>query len=330
MHLELATRLVLQPPDLLDDVAGEQRRARPRRLAERLVATYLGPVVERGGHGIVRVGDQGPEGGEDLVGLAPRRNASAWKNQPVTACRSPRPRRGTTTRRTSNPSLGSSSGPPGDCMTPSSVRNVVTVSRMRTSMQCPTGRMVPGAVLREPPALRLPAAEQRSARPSADLPASSTRRARPSSPRCGAQRGELGRDAAPLEVGRPPPPAGRRAAASRGAGTAGVVAARPEALDETGRPRRRQAQRGRVVRDGLEVPVPGQHGGGRLRSPARDAGKAVGRVAHQREPVRGWTRAHAVLARPRRRRRGRCPRGGPSTTTRSPTTPAPGPCPASR
>ena len=128
VHLELAAGLRLQLLHRGGDVTGDDGGVVPGRVPQRAGHDVLGAGVQLCGHHVVRVGDLGPErlhhvvGGsaqQDLVGLGePAADDSA--EVLVDEGDDPPPR--------SKPPVRSSSGPPGACMTPSMLRNVLTVS----------------------------------------------------------------------------------------------------------------------------------------------------------------------------------------------------------
>ena len=76
-------------------------------------------------------------GGEDLVRLAAEQQVERLAHELAHPARpSPRPSTGPTSRRARTRRRGSSSGPPGACMTPSSVTNVLTTSlRINSSLR---------------------------------------------------------------------------------------------------------------------------------------------------------------------------------------------------
>ena len=75
----------------------------------------------------------------------------------------------------------------------------------------------------------------------------------------------------------------------------GLGALLGEGRGETGAAPHVDVPGGRVGGDGVEVLVAGQHRGGGLRAPARQAGEPVGAVADEGQPVRDAGRRHAVL-----------------------------------
>ena len=137
--------------------------------------------------------------------------------------------------------------------------------------------------------------------------------------------------AAPLEVGDAPPRAGRRAAASPGAGRTAPPRGPPQALHEAGRARQRR-DRARAGSSGMDSRCPKRDStaDGRLGSPAGDARDSRPPRRRRAPASRGWRTAGRRTSRARRPRRGRCRGGGPSRRRARRTPPAPGPCPASR
>ena len=70
---------------------------------------------------------------------------------------------------------------------------------------------------------------------------------------------------------------------------------RLEILGKAERPTGGQPPLVGIFRDPFQVSVPGEHGRGGFGAPGRDTRIAVGRIAHQREPVGDGAGRNAVL-----------------------------------
>ena len=243
VDLQLAAGLILEPCDLLSHVAAQQL-AHPAssRVSSVREATYLGRRVQPGRDRVRLLGDLRPEGGEDLVGLptrAGRRRPAS--NQPVTSRPKSSSAKGKRPPAVLEPAV---CGPPrvrrGACMTPSQRQEASSaVSRCRS---CP--RIQARLAHLDGPRR---AARRRTVTAAGRPPRCAAREARVAER--GAELGEAGPDAAPLEIGsflleRDVQPERRKTEEQLG-----VVAARPQALQEAGRPCRGEAKLGRVIRD---------------------------------------------------------------------------------
>ncbi len=128
VHLQLATGLALEFADLLGKVALDQRRTLPGDLLERLRRDILRQAVEPAGDRVVGIGDVRPVHGEDLVGSPPEQERVRLGEPAIDGLAHVGIGVGHEPPATVESPLGSSSGLPGACMTPSKVRNVVRVS----------------------------------------------------------------------------------------------------------------------------------------------------------------------------------------------------------
>ena len=89
--------------------------------------------------------------------------------------------------------------------------------------------------------------------------------------------------------------AGCRCARSPACGTARLARGWPLGLRELGRTGDADVPVVPVRRDRFEVDEPREHGGGRLCAPAGQTGKAIGRIADERQVIRDRRRRHAEL-----------------------------------